>query len=227
MTATTHPALIAWPAIAAYGRNVPKARIYEHGAANARLKELFVKQVDAIVWQYKLAPETINLPARPDAPEIEIFSLQLKVPELHHEILRCIDRAIPLPLLFELHHAQRVQVVAAYKRPSEACAGRWVASDYFASDWLAEDSLRSAMPVALHLGGLYEQLIQNLIPLVPRQHETLAERIMRIEAIQAKRRELAAAVLKIEKERQFNRKVEINSNLRKLMSELASLEDSQ
>jgi hypothetical protein len=29
-----------------------------------RLKDLFVEQVEQIVWQYKLAPETINLPAR-------------------------------------------------------------------------------------------------------------------------------------------------------------------
>ena len=68
---------------------------------------------------------------------------------------------------------------------------------------------------------------QSLIPLAPRPRETLTERISRFEAIEIKRRELAMAVSKIEKERQFNRKVEINSNLRKLESELASLGDSQ
>lgn len=59
---TQKPALIAYPKQAAFGRVLPKNKIYEHSGANTRLKELFVEQVEQIVWQYKLAPETINLP---------------------------------------------------------------------------------------------------------------------------------------------------------------------
>ena len=76
-------ALIAYPKQAAFGRVLPKNKIYEHSGANTRLKDLFVKQVEQIVWQYKLAPETLHLPARPGVPEIQIFSIQLKAPELH------------------------------------------------------------------------------------------------------------------------------------------------
>ena len=64
-TVNTHPALVTYPAKAAFGRTLPKNKIYEHSKANTRLKDLFVKEVEQIVWQYKLAPETINLPARP------------------------------------------------------------------------------------------------------------------------------------------------------------------
>jgi hypothetical protein len=45
-------------------RTLPKNKIYEHSGANTRLKDLFVKQVEQIVWRYKLAPETINLAAK-------------------------------------------------------------------------------------------------------------------------------------------------------------------
>ena len=34
-----HPALIAYPKQAAFGRVLPKSKIYEHSGANARLKE--------------------------------------------------------------------------------------------------------------------------------------------------------------------------------------------
>jgi len=56
-------ALFNYPKAAAFERVLPKSKIYEHSKPSNAVKELFVKQVDKIVWQYKLAPETINLPA--------------------------------------------------------------------------------------------------------------------------------------------------------------------
>ena len=216
-------ALIAYPKQAAFGRVLPKNKIYEHSGANTRLKDLFVKQVEQIVWQYKLAPETLHLPARPGVPEIEIFSIQLKTPELHDDVLRCIDGAIPFPIVFELTFDGRTQVTAAYKRPNEADASRWVLSDYFASGWQPTDSERTAMPVALHLGGLYEQLLHRLMPWPARPQETLAELVARVEQAQAKQRELNKTQARLAKEKQFNRKVEINATLRQLTHELQGL----
>lgn len=215
--------LIAYPKQAAFGRVLPKSKIYEHSRANTRLKDLFVKQVDQIIWQYKLAPETLHLPARPGVPEIQIFSIQLKTPELHGDVLRCIDGAIPFPIVFELTFDGRTQVVAAYKRPNEGDASRWVLSGYFASDWLPMDSERTAMPVALHLGGLYEQLLHRLIPLPARPQETLAELVARVEQAQAKQRELDRITARLAKEKQFNRKVEINAQLRQLKNDHVAL----
>jgi hypothetical protein len=216
-------ALIAYPKQAAFGRVLPKTKIYEHSAANTRLKDLFVKQVEQIVWQYKLAPETLHLPARPGVPEIQIFSLQLKTPELHRDVLRCIDGSIPFPIVFELTFDGRTQVTAAYKRPNEADASRWVLSDYFASGWLPTDSERTVMPVTLHLGGLYEQLLHRLIPLPPRPQETLAELVARVERVQVMQREMDKTMARLEKEKQFNRKVEINAQLRELKKDHEAL----
>lgn len=219
-------ALLAWPAQAAFGRVLPKNKIYEHGSINTRLKDLFIKQVEQIVWQYKLAPETINVPATRDVPEIQIFSIHLKTPELHHDVLRCIDAAIAFPIVFELNFEGRIQVVAACKRPNEAGANRRVLSGYFATDWLPASCQRTAMPVALHLGSLYEQLLQRLIPLSPRPQETLADLVLRVEQVQAKQRELDKTASRLEKEKQFNRKVEINADLRRLKTELNELKKS-
>lgn len=220
---TSHHSLFTFPKSAAFGKVLPKNKIYEHSGANARLKDLFVKQVEQIVWQYKLAPETINLPARPGVPEIQIFSIQLKTPELHDDVLRCIDGAIPFPIVFELTFDGRTQVTAAYKRPNEADASRWVLSDYFASNWLPIGSERTAMPTALHLGGLYEQLLQRLAPIPARPQEALADWVARIEQAQAKQREIEKTQTKLAKEKQFNRKVEINAHLRQLKNELQGL----
>lgn len=222
-TMHTHPAWVSYPAKATFGRTLPKNKIYEHSKANTRLKDLFVKEVEQIVWQYKLAPETINLPARPGVQEIQVFSLQLKTPELNREVLRAIDGAVQFPILFELSFDGSTQVVACYKRPSEVDASRWVLSDYFATDWLPAGAERAAMPLALDLAILYEQLLHRLIPLLARKREPLTALVERFEQVQARQREVARTVVRLEKEKQFNRKVEINAALRTLKAELEQL----
>lgn len=223
----TCAALVSYPKQAEFGRTLPKNKIYEHSGANARLKALFVAQVEQIVWRYKLAPETTNLPAKPGVPEIQIFAIQLKTPELNHDVLHCIDSAVQFPIIFELTHGSGAdaltQVVAAYKRPSDVDASQWVHSDYFATNWLFAQTLRVVMPLAVDLAGLYEQLLHCLLPLPARAQESLTNLVMRIEQVAAKRREVEKAASRVAKEKQFNRKVEINATLRQLRTELEQM----
>ncbi|QTO52772.1 DUF4391 domain-containing protein [Duffyella gerundensis] len=219
----SNTAFINYPKQAVFGRTLPKSKIYEHSGANTRLKDLFVEQVDQIVWQYKLAPETINLLARPGVPELQIFSIQLKTSELNLDVLRCIDGAVQFPIIFELSFDGRTKVIAAYKRPNESDASRWVLSDYFATAWLPSDCERAAMPLALELGGLYEQVLHRLIPTPPRLQESLADLVSRAELVAAKQREVEKVASRLAKEKQFNRKVEINAHLRQLKNELEEL----
>ena len=223
MSQATCPAFVSYPAQAAFGRTLPKNKLYEHSGANTRLKEFFVQQVDQIIWQYKLAPETINLPARLGVPEIQVFTLQLRQPALHRDVLRCIDAAVQFPIVFELVFDGRTQVIACYKRPNGSDSSRWVLSAYFASDWLPVGIERTPMPLALDLAGLYEQLLQRLMPLSARPQETLAELAARLEQVQAKQHEVDKTIARLEREIQFNRKVEINAEIRKLKTELERL----
>lgn len=223
----SNTAFINYPKQAVFGRTLPKNKIYEHSGANTRLKDLFVEQVEQIVWQYKLAPETINLPARPGVPELQIFSIQLKTLELNMDVLRCIDGAVQFPVIFELSFDERTKVIAAYKRPNESDASRWVLSDYFATAWLSSDYERAAMPLALDLGSLYEQVLHRLIPMPARPRESLADLVVRVELVEAKQREVEKAASRLAKEKQFNRKVEINAHLRQLKKELEELTGSE
>lgn len=223
MIPPSHPALISYPQPAWFGRILPKNKIYEHSGANKQLKDLFVQQVEQIVWQYKLAPETINLPARPDVPEIQIFSIQLKTPDLHQDVLRCLDGAVRYPIIYELGHAGSTRVIAACKRPAQSAASHWLLSGYFATDWLPAATPRTPLPLALDLGSLYEQLLNHLLPLPARPLESLADRVLRVEQVAVKQREVASTARRLAREKQFNRKVAINATLRQLQQELEQL----
>ena len=223
MSESVRNALFSYPPQAAFGRTLPKNKLYEKAGANSRLKDLFVSQVEQIVWQYKLAPETINLPARVGVPELQVFSIHLKVPELHLDVLRCIDGAVQYPIIFELHFDGRVQTIACYKRPSEADASKWVCSDYFASSWQLSDALRSPLPMALDLAALYESLLRQLISLPARPQEKLADQVQRMGKLAVLQRALEKTQAQLAKEKQFNRKVGINAQLRELKTELEEL----
>ena len=223
MTQQAHTALFTYPIKAAFGRILPKAKIYEYGAVGARLKGLFTEQVEQITWQYKLGPETINLPASPGVPEIQVFGMQLRTPELHKDVLSCIDKAIPFPILFELHFDSRIQVAACYKRPSEAEADHWVCSNYFATDWVPAETPRTTMPIALQMAGLYEQFLHQLAALSARPLEPLGDFVERASKRQAVQCEMERVALRLEKEKQFNRKVEINAQLRQMTDDFEAL----
>lgn len=217
------PALFSFPAQARVARVVPKSKIYEHGPVNSALRDKFVGQVEQITWAFKLAPETINLPARGGVTEIQVFDITLKAPELDEDVLRAIDRAIPLPIIFQLHHAQRTRMVATFKRPSEADASKWVIDGYFAGDWLPTDSPRQPLPVALDLQGLYEQLLRSLLASPARPSESLPDQLQRLNRLHSLQSEHAKLNARLHKEKQFNRKVALNAQLRKIQNEIADL----
>lgn len=217
------PALFSFPAQARVARVVPKNKIYEHGPVSSALRDKFVGQVEQITWAYKLAPETINLPARGGVAEIQIFDIVQKVSELDKDVLRAIDRAIPLPIIFQLHHEQHTRMVAAFKRPSEADTSKWVVDGYFAGNWLPIDSPRQPLPVALDLQGLYEQLLRSLLPNSARSGESLPEQLARLNRLRSLHSERAKLDARMHKEKQFNRKVGLNAKLREIQNEIAEL----
>jgi len=204
-------------------RVLPKSKIYEHGKPSRAVRDCFVAQIDKIVWQYKLAPETINLPSRPNVPEIEVFSIEAKTADISEDVLRCIDKAIPLPIFYNLSFEGRIKTVAAYKRPSEADATMWVVDAYFESPWLPANAKRSVLPVALDMAGLYEQMLRSLMPFPARPGETLKEHVERLTQLRVKENESIKLEKRLHREKQFNRKVEINAELRTLKSEIKTL----
>ncbi|MBV5347063.1 DUF4391 domain-containing protein [bacterium] len=209
-------ALFAWPSKAVVARPVAKAKIYAHAKPTAALRALFVDQVESITWAYKLAPETINLPAKPDVPEIEVFEIALKLPDVNHSVLRCIDKAIPFPILFVLRYDGHSQPVAAYKRPSDAASGQWVVGDYHVAPWQKDGVVRPGLPVALDLLGLYELLLRQHFAVPARAGESLRDQLDRISLWSAKQAAAAKLETRLAQEKQFNRKVALNAELRDL-----------
>ncbi len=202
---------------------MPKNKIYEHTSPSSTIKQYFIRQVQQIVWEYKLAPETINLPQTKSVPELQIFRIVLKENELKHDVLRCIDKAIPFPIIFELYFEGKTKVVAAYKRPSLTDNSKWVLSDYFETSWLSNDIVRAPLPISLDLEMLYAHFLSPLMPFPAHPGELLQAYVERMESIRSQEREIEKCHSRLQKEKQFAHKVTINAELRILKQNLKDL----
>ena len=221
-------ALFEYPKNAEFGRIVAKSKIFERVKPNRKFQDAFASQVKKIVWRYKLSPKTVNLAETGKIKEIEIFELLLKTKEFDIKILHCIDKAISHPIVFHLTHADNIKVVATYKRPSEADATKWVVdNEYFETDWLPEKSVRQKLPVVLNLSGLYEYMLRELIPIRSRDNESLEAHIERMGQVLAKGKEYEKLGIRMKNEKQYNRKVEMNAELRVLGNEIENLKHGQ
>ena len=218
--------LFDYPTKARVANKLPKNKLYENASVNTKLKDKFVNQIEKIVWQYKLAPNTLNLDATDKVSEIQIFDIFLKTKEVDQALLEVIDKAIPLPIIFQIHKSNKVKVKAAYKRPSESANNKWVIESYFESEWLDKDMTKQPMPQALDLGKLYEQLLKSLMPVEitsSKTTQTLDEQVDKINKINILQKELDKLNSKYKKEKQRNRQFEINKQIKLKQKELHHL----
>ena len=221
--------LYNYPKQAHFGKMIAKSKIYEHANLTTVVKDKFVSQIDKITWQYKLASATINLQATSSVPEIQIFDIRLKGNTLDESLLKIIDKAIPFPIFYQIYRGNEVKVKAAYKRPSDADKSKWVVESYFESEWVETDTAKEPLPLALDLGKLYEQMMKALLPkeLVETGTQTaIKEQVAFIEQIKAKEKAYEKLKSKRDREKQFNRKTELNKELKNLKKEIEMLSRS-
>jgi hypothetical protein len=225
----TEAEMFAYPKQAELNRPVPKNKIYGYAKPSGAIRDRFISQVSEIIWKYKLAPETVNLPAKLAVHEIQVFEVALKTGEFAEDVLRTMDKAIPSLLFFELTYEGRVKFAAAYKRPNEANSRKNVVEAYFETPWQPAIQTRPTLPVALDLAGLYEQMLHrhmlaSPMALAPRPGESLQAMADRASLIRKKEAECCQLDTRVKREVQFNRKVELNSLLRASLAELAQLQ---
>lgn len=218
--------LFDYPIKARFGRKISKSKLYENARVNTKLKDKFVNQIEKIVWQYKLAPNTLNLDATDKVPEIQVFDMFIKTNEIEQVLLELIDKVIPLPIIFQIHKDNKIKIKAAYKRQSESANNKWVIESYFESQWLDKDTTKQPMPQVLDLGKLYEQILKSLMPvelISSKTTQTLDEQVGIIKKINSLQQELDKLASKYKKAKQRNRQFEINKQIKLKQKELDSL----
>lgn len=124
--------MITFPEHAKVGRIVAKENFY--GKTDTATKNLFQSEISRIIWEYKLAPNTINLPAK-KWQEIEVFRIILKNGEIPEKVLKTIDSVIPYPILFLIEKGSIKKAVICYKEQNQKDENTAKVDTYFSTEW--------------------------------------------------------------------------------------------
>ena len=216
--------MIGLPKSTEFNRRILKQKFYEHITVSPTLKKAFSSQIKVIYWRNKVAPVTMNLAAGTSVTEIEIFEIQLNGRQLDEAVLRQIDREIPYRILFLLEFDGKYQAWTAYKEAAGSGTNAFKVGVYYHTDWMNE----SALPLkvdGLNLDQVYENFVRQIAGgrLQTAGGESLKDSVERETERRRLEKEIAALEAKIRKERQLNKQVELNKQLKQLRRDMDNL----
>ena len=207
-----------------FHKRIPKQKFYDNLSVSTELKREFIDRIRIIYWQNKIATSTTNLAAGETVTEIELFVVHLNSKEIPEHALQQIDREIPYHILFLLEHEDQWQAWVAYKEPSGSGSNAFKIIGYYHTEWMKEDALPLRLE-GLNLDQAYENFVRQIAgdALSSQGEESLQESIARDTRRQQLEKQIAALWNKVRKEKQLNKQVQLNAELKALKKELEAL----
>jgi hypothetical protein len=229
------------PASARVDRRVPKKLLLENGAPTAADKRAIQDGIDELQWIAALKPTTIGIPAFTDEMreylEIAVVAVAFRPGAKANRLVELIHRSIPYPVFLVTSDAQGLVVSVAHKRRAQNEAGKVVVEGVVATPPMEPDGLSESERAFVGSLGLAHLATRDLFTV----YESWAARIEALRAaqitgaflatddptaIERRRialekhvrlvREAAGLRAKAIREKQMNRKVALNMEIRRL-----------
>ena len=216
---------IELPKSTEFNKKIPKQKFYENLEISPALKKIFIEQIDKIIWSNKIASSTTNLAGGDLVKEIEVFEVSLKSPNLDDELLRHIDRAVPYHIVFILEYQGRYKACISYKESTLSGNMAFKVKSYYYTDWLDKQNLHLKLE-GLNLDAAYENFVRQIAGETLQKmvsDESLKDSVARSEQKELLQKQILALESKIRKEKQLNKQMQINNELKKLKRNLEEL----
>lgn len=216
--------MLGLPKSTEFNRRIPKQKFYEKLVVSPALKRAFTDQIKAIYWRNKIAATTMNLAVGEIVTEIEIFEIKLNEQQLDEAVLRQIDREIPYHIVFLLEYDSKYQAGVAYKEAVDSGKNAFKVGNYYHTEWLDERNL-PLMVDGLNLDKVYENFVRQIAGdvLYTENQESLKESVERDSRRRELQKQIAVLQKKVHKEKQLNKQVQLNMELKKRRKELEEL----
>lgn len=216
--------MLGLPKTTEFNKRIPKQKFYENINITPALRRIFVDQIKVVYWRNKIAPSTMNLEAGNDVTEIEVLEVKLNRVPLDVPILRQIDKEIPYHIIFLLEYGGKYQAWTAYKEKAESGSNAFKVDTYYHTDWLLEDELVLKLD-GLNMDAVYENYVRQIAGdiLHTGEAESLKKSVERSKQIQLLQKQMDTLQKRIRREKQLNRQMELNVELKRLRKELSEL----
>ena len=213
--------MFGFPDSTEFNKRIPKQKFYENIEVSSSLRRVFVEQIKIVYWRNKLAVSTLNIASGESVTEIEVFEVRLTEPILEETVLRQIDKEIPYHILFILTCDGKAQAWIGYKEAAASGNNAFKINRYYHTEWIPENELRFSID-GLNMDAVYENLVRQIAGeiLQTNSNERLKDSIERDEERRRLEKQIVALENKIRKEKQLNRRMEMNTELKRLRATL-------
>lgn len=213
------------------GNTIYKKLFYENADLSTNDKSLFTDTINKVTWLYCLKPETINISAYKDEvreyPEVEVIEVLLHKDYKLKRIAEIIMRTIPYPMVLIFRLEGKVKFYVAHQRINQSDSSKNTIEEFISTDWLESDSalfdkldikqMRFTNFYALYSDIVDTISIYNLSTIIPTDDNITGAEARELSAqIEDIEQEITSLRAKLKKETQFNRKMELNIEIKRL-----------
>lgn len=219
--------MLGLPKTTEFDKRIPKQKFYENISVTPALRRIFIDQIKVVYWRNKIAPSTMNLETGSNVMEIEVFEVKLNSVPLDVSVLRQIDKEIPYHIVFLLEYEGKYQAWTAYKEKASGGNNAFKVDTYYHTDWLSADELILKLD-GLNMDTVYENYVRQiagdtLCAVSGEEPESLKESVERDKRIQKLQKQIDTLQVKVRREKQLNRQMELNAEIKQLRKELEDI----
>lgn len=202
-----------------------KQKFYENLDVSPALRRVFIDQIRLVYWRNKLAASTLNIAAGEAVTEIEVLEIRLNGPQLDEAVLKQIDKEIPYHILFILTFDGKAQAWIGHKSAAASGSSAFKVNRYYHTDWIPENEIDLRID-GLTLDAVYDNFVKQVAELQGEEWNAncgAAENVAQSLAREKLKKQIAALEKKMKSEKQLNRRMEINAELKRLKGELEGI----
>lgn len=202
--------MLGLPRSTEVNRRVPKEKLYANATLSPKSRDMIKDEIESVYWRNKLADSTVGISEGEDIKEIQVFEVQLRQRGIDKRVLPAIAKAIPYKILFILVFCEESQA--------------WIEASgtFYNTNWIPLDGLAIKFE-GLNLDAVYEHLARQIADGRLVAEVGIEEAVDRDKQRQKLERDIVVLERKLLSEKQFNKQVELNGELKRLKKELEGL----
>lgn len=219
--------MLALPDATIFGRPIPKEKLFTNLGMDKAMRARYTSRITSIVWQHKLASETLHIAKGVTIPEIQVFEVRIRdVKDFDYRILEFIDQKMPQYMLFVLTCKGWTQVIMNYKEKSPQSLQEFKVITSFKTKWMEEGIDYKLDILALDMDALYASIIQQLSEgevQAAQFRGNLSQAVDVALELRSLEKQIERLEKKMQRETQLNRKLEYRRQLLPMKDRMTNL----
>ncbi len=205
---------------------VAKKTFYDNADMTASDKKLFKDNISKITLCYQLHTKNTNISAymtpEREYPLINVFEVALDKNEKVKRIAEIIMRSIPYPMVLVFSYEEQYQVWTAHQRVNQNDDTKNVLEDFVFTDWVQNLDFINVSEMNMSnfytvYSGIVDAISIHNAKLVVQDENLTGEQARELTGIiEELDNQITALKSKMKKETQFNKRIELNMEIKKL-----------